>query len=493
VGSGEGPLPAPRGRVDPPPALFLLGIPVHNVTPEEALEWVEARARSGRAAQMVTSNLDFIMQAWRDPEMQRIHLDADLVVADGWPPVFFSRFFGPRLKGRVAGSDLVVRLGAFARDRGLSLYALGGREGVAARAMEILGERAPGLRVAGCSSPPLAGLLDMDHARASAEVARADPDVLLVAFGAPKQDKWIHMNLHRLGRPVAMGIGASLDFIAGVQTRAPRWVQALGMEWFWRLCGQPRRLFKRYAGNLAFLAMILARLAFARLRPGGRAGGCPAPEPSALDALGATLARFEPPRAAADVSFASLEEAARRRTLVLDLSGRSWLGSAELGAVARLSGAARAGGRRLVLCGVVPRLAGLLRLVRLDRWVEIPESPSDRDRRLSELAAPEESRRTRWVRADGALEVVLAAEFEGAEAARVQSELGGQNLDAIRSFVIDGHRLRYIDSSGLLFLKAAGEGFRRAKGSDVCLRAFPPATLERMRREGLGAIAAASA
>jgi N-acetylglucosaminyldiphosphoundecaprenol N-acetyl-beta-D-mannosaminyltransferase len=467
--------------------LFLLGIPIHNVTPEEALDWVEARARSGRAAQMVTSNLDFIMQAWRDPEMQRIHLDADLVVADGWPPVFFSRFFGPRLKGRVAGSDLVVRLGAFARDRGLSLYALGGREGVATQAMKILGERAPGLRVAGCSSPPLAGLLDMDHAAASAEVARADPDVLLVAFGAPKQDKWIRMNLHRLGRPVAMGIGASLDFIAGVQTRAPRWVQALGMEWFWRLCGQPRRLFKRYAGNLTFLTIILARLAFARLRPGGRRGGCPAPEPSSLDALDATLARFAP------ASLESLEAAARRRTLVLDLSGLTWLGSTELGALAQLSGAARAGGRRLVLCGVVPRLARLLRLVRLDRWVEIPESPSDRDRRLSELAAPEETRRTRWVRADGTLEVVLASEFEGAEAARVQSELGGQNLDAIRSFVIDGHRLRYIDSAGLLFLKAAGEGFRRAKGADVSLRAFPPKTLDVLRREGLGALAAASA
>ena len=88
---------------------------------------------------------------------------------------------------------------------------------------------------------------------------------------------------------------------------------------------------------------------------------------------------------------------------------------------------------------------------------------------------------------------MLASEFEGAEAARVQSELGGQNLEAFRSFVIDGHRLRYIDSSGLLFLKAAGEGFRRAKGADVRLRAFPSTTLEVLRREGLGTLAAASA
>jgi len=478
---------APRkAEAAPPPLLFLLGIPIHNVTTEEALDWLDARARSGRAAQLVTSNLDFIMQAWRDPEMQRIHLDADLVVADGWPPVFFSRFFGPALQGRVAGSDMVVRLGPFARDRGLSLYALGGREGVATEAMRLLGERSPGLRVAGCSSPPVAGLLDMDHEGACAEIARADPDVLLVAFGAPKQDKWIHLNLPRLGRAVAMGIGASLDFIAGVQTRAPRWVQGLGLEWFWRLCGQPRRLFKRYAANLIFLSVLLARLAVARAWPGGRRGGCPAPEASAL--RGATVAALPPLATGADAeAFAGpLEAAARQGGLILNLSNRSWLNSLELGTLARLSGAARAGGRRLLLSAVPPRSARLLRLLRLDRWVEIPGSAAEWDRRLAEGAASGDGPRTRWVRADAALDVVLPEEFEGAEAARARTELAGQMGDGIRTVVIDGTRLRYIDSAGLLFLKAARRRATEGKGIEVRLRAFPPKALEALRREGLG-------
>jgi N-acetylglucosaminyldiphosphoundecaprenol N-acetyl-beta-D-mannosaminyltransferase len=480
----------PPSRPDSPLLLFLFGIPVHNVTTEEALDWIELRARSGRGAQMVTSNLDFIMQAWRDPEMQRIHLDADLVVADGWPPVFFSRLFGPKLKGRVAGSDLVVRLGPFASDRGLSLYALGGREGVAVEAMRILRERSPALRVAGCSSPPVAALLDMDHAGASAAVAQADPDVLLVAFGAPKQDKWIRMNLHRLGGPVAMGIGASLDFIAGAQTRAPRWVQALAMEWFWRLCSQPRRLFKRYSSNLIFLTLILIRLAFVRLRPAGRPSGSPAPEESVLQSKAATLARF--PRLAAaeqaEAFCAPLEAEAARRTLILDLSESPWLSSLELGALVRLSQAARIGRRRLLLSGVRKRPLRLLRLLRLDRWLEIPQSVEDWNRRLEDYAAPEAARRTRWSRSGSTLEILLPEEFEGGEAARAQSDLALQNRDGLQNIVIDGGRLRYIDSSGLLFLKTAHRGTSEGKGIAMSLRTFPLRILEVLRREGLNTL-----
>src|SRR6185436_8770675 len=101
----EGPAPLPSSGTPPP--LVLFGVPFHNVTLDESLAWIAARAKSGRSCQIVTTNLDFILQAWKDPEMHRIHYEADLVVADGWPPVAFSKFFGPRLKERVAGSDIV--------------------------------------------------------------------------------------------------------------------------------------------------------------------------------------------------------------------------------------------------------------------------------------------------------------------------------------------------------------------------------------------------
>src|SRR6185436_10826752 len=330
-----------------PPLLVLFGVPFHNVTLDESLAWIAARAKSGRSSQIVTTNLDFILQAWKDPEMHRIHHEADLVVADGWPPVAFSGFLGPKLKERVAGSDIVPRLASVARDHGLSLYALGGKPGVAQEAMRILGERAPGLRVAGCGSPPLSSLLDMDHAAIRREIADARPDILLVAFGAPKQDKWIRMNASRIGVPVSLGIGGSLDFIAGTQKRAPRWTQAIGMEWFWRLATQPIRLFRRYSTNLIFLAVMLARLTCIRMLPAGRSVTPDAvPEPSVP-----ALPPLSTPEAADD--FCSRHEAAARTGgLALNLSDLRWLNSLELGAVARLSRAAREGGRSLLLLGL---------------------------------------------------------------------------------------------------------------------------------------------
>src|SRR5258708_19007577 len=114
-------------REESPETLVLFGVPFHNLTFDEALAGIVSRARSGPSAQILTSNLDFIFQAWKDPEMHRIHLEAALVFADGWPPVTFSRFFGPSLRERVAGSDLVPHLALAARDHGLSIYALSGK------------------------------------------------------------------------------------------------------------------------------------------------------------------------------------------------------------------------------------------------------------------------------------------------------------------------------------------------------------------------------
>lgn len=504
TGSGSEPRPSPdvptlRGTVqppagdreEPPATLFLLGVPFHDVTPEEVLAWIASRARSGRWGQIVTCNLDFIMQAWRDPEMHRIHLDADLVIADGWPPVVFSRLFGPRLRARVAGSDLVQRLGGFARDHGLSVYALGGSQGVAAEAMRILQTRTPGLQVAGWSSPPVANLLDMDHDGLRDTISRAKPDVLLVALGAPKQDKWIRMNNHRIGVPVAIGVGGSLDFVAGVQSRAPRWIQNIGLEWLWRLARQPRRLFKRYSSNLVFLTFLLGRLAFARLLPGGTGPRFAAPDASTLGSRGAVVVSLPGLRSADEAAvFCRLHEpTAEGKFLVLDLSGLSWLNSLELGAIARLARAAWRGKRRLFLSGVCARLSRLIRLMRLDRCLELPDSPDDWIRRLSQLAAAPEIRETQWIREGTDLRIVLPEEFEQEEAGRAglkYHEIAAQS--ETKKVIVDGGRLRYIDSSGLRFLKTVWGAVGERAGHVMCLRSFGADVLDLLRREGLGPI-----
>jgi N-acetylglucosaminyldiphosphoundecaprenol N-acetyl-beta-D-mannosaminyltransferase len=454
------------------------------VTEDETLAWIAARARSRRPSQLVTSNLDFLYQAWRDPEMHRIHFEADLVVADGWPPVLFSRFFGPRLRGRVAGSDLVRRLGDTARDHNLSVYALGGKPGVGESALKILQERSPGLRIAGTGSPPISPLLDMDHEGLRRAIAAAGPDLLLVAFGAPKQDKWIGMNFGPLGVPVAMGVGGSLDFIAGAQTRAPRWIQKIGMEWLWRLGTAPRRMFKRYTADFFFLFMMLLRLAIARISPAGRGARPTLPDRAILDARGAVAAPFRPLARAEDADeFCGRHEPQAAGTiLALDLSGFGWLNSLELGAIARLARAARKHGRPLLLANASRRVARLIRIQRLDRYAELPESAEAFSRRLDELALPPEERATRWSEEAGALTVLLPEEFDREEARRAGEEFARRRPSGGNgTVVVDGSRVRYLDSAGLLFFKAA----RRSAGVGLSLRSFPEPVMDLLRSEGL--------
>src|SRR5262249_32677262 len=151
------------------------------------------------------------------------------------------------LRERVAGSDLVPKLAGIAARQGYRVFMLGGREDVAKKAKEQLEQDHPGLQIVGCVSPPIASIVEMDNEAIIGQIEAAKPDILLVAFGNPKQKKWIHMHRNRLAVPVCVGVGATFDFIAGEFTRAPVWVQRTGMEWFHRLCQDPGRLTKRYA------------------------------------------------------------------------------------------------------------------------------------------------------------------------------------------------------------------------------------------------------
>ncbi len=236
-----------------PVPLVLFGVPFHNVTFEEAIQWTVDRVRSGKPGYIATANLDFIVQAQHDIELRSVLREADLVIADGFPPVKFAPFFGPPLKERVTGSDITPMLAARAEKEGISIYGLGAAEGVAAKAMDVLKKRHPDLKVAGAWSPPYAPLDKMNHAEILRRLDEAKPDILFTAFGAPKQDKFNHMHVKTWKLPVSIGIGGTLDFIAGIQTRAPVWIQKIHCEWLWRWGTDPKRLTKRYLSNIAFL------------------------------------------------------------------------------------------------------------------------------------------------------------------------------------------------------------------------------------------------
>jgi N-acetylglucosaminyldiphosphoundecaprenol N-acetyl-beta-D-mannosaminyltransferase len=459
------PRPPEAGAGDPR-ALFLLGVPVHDVSEDEAVEWIARRARSGPPCHVVTSNLDFLRVALEDPEMQRIHLEADLVVADGMPLVWASRLFGPALRERVAGSDLVPRLAAVARARGLSVYAVGGGPGVAEKALRVLAERHPGLRIAGWESPEAAPLHRMDDDELLRRVREARPDLLFVALGSPKQEKWIRLHSGGWNVPVAIGVGGSLDFLAGVQSRAPRWLGRLGLEWVWRLLGQPRRLALRYARDFAFLAGLLARLLLLRLSP---AGSRRSPVPSGrLPVL--PMSRELPARLGGSPSA------------VVDLSRRLWLDSEELGALAAAARACRARGGRLHLAGRAPRVDRLLRLFRFERYAGLPDSAEDLD------PVPGDGRAS-LRRAEHRLQVVLPAEFAGGAVARAREDfLSRWSEGGVREVVMDATRTEFVDSRGARFLLAAQRLVEREPGCSVWLLGVPEEELRRLRREGLDSV-----
>lgn len=252
----------------------ILGVPFDPVTADEALARIAELVEAGEPRYVVTPNVDFLVQARVDAELHRILCEAELVLCDGQPLVWASRWLGNPLPERVAGADLAPRLLAQAARRGHRVFLLGASPEANAAAVRRLREVHPALRLVGHFSPPHAPLERMDHGAILRRVRAARPDLLIVGFGCPKQEKWIARFHRELGVPVCLGMGGTIDFLAGRLSRAPRWMRRAGLEWSYRLMLEPRRLFRRYATDLRCFAAALAaqwwhqRRAAARARAG---------------------------------------------------------------------------------------------------------------------------------------------------------------------------------------------------------------------------------
>ena len=219
-----------------------------------ALATIERRLDAGQRTFVITANPEFVMLARRAPDVMRLARDADLVVPDGTGALVASRILGQPLPGRAPGRLLVDELVPVLARRGLSVFLLGAGPGVAERAAARLAERAPGLRVAGT----FAGAHDAD-AETVSRVAAAAPDVVLVAFGMPRQERWIARNLARLPSVrLAIGVGGVFDQLAGRASVPPALVHRAGLEWLWRLVCEPQRI-RRQRVLPAFVAYVIAQ------------------------------------------------------------------------------------------------------------------------------------------------------------------------------------------------------------------------------------------
>lgn len=240
-----------------PAPIKILGIPVHPVTYESTLDLFGEWIASGQPHQVCTANPEFVMQALRQPNFAAVLRSAALCLPDGVGLLWAGRRIGQTLPERVAGSSMLYRLAERASQHGWRIFLLGAAEGVAAQTAERLTTLYPGVQFVGTYAGSPA-----ESTHIVQLVRTAQPDILLVAFGAPKQDLWLAQYFFELQVPVMMGVGGSFDFVAGVTQRAPLWMQNLGLEWLHRLIRQPWR-WRRMLDLPRFVMQVLLKQASA--------------------------------------------------------------------------------------------------------------------------------------------------------------------------------------------------------------------------------------
>ncbi len=226
----------------------ILGLPIANIRMEEVVKLVGTMAQSGKLRQtLYTPNADFLVNAAINPQFYQTLSRADLLVADGMPLIWASKYLGPKLVQKISGSSLFMHLCEWGHQNKASIYLLGSAEGVAELAKTRLQAQYPDLKICGTYSPYFGFENDTDeNARIISDIEFAKPDLLVVGLGSPKQEFWIDRHIHELNVPVTLGLGASIDFAAGIKKSPPDIAKNLGLGWAWRLVSEPRRLWYRY-------------------------------------------------------------------------------------------------------------------------------------------------------------------------------------------------------------------------------------------------------
>lgn len=225
----------------------LLDMWIDKVDIGGAVARIDAFVRTGRPHQIVTVNVDFLRLGLENPAFKNLINTADLAVADGMPLLWGARLLGEPLSERVTGVELILECATLAAAHGYKIFLLGAGPGVAAEVAAVLRARCPTVCVVGAYAPPLKDAFSAEEDERTVRlIQETKPDILFVAFGAPKQDEWISAHMHRLNVPVCVGVGGAFDMLAGRVRRAPVWMQQHGLEWAYRVMQEPTRLWKRY-------------------------------------------------------------------------------------------------------------------------------------------------------------------------------------------------------------------------------------------------------
>ena len=237
-------------------------LPIDVVDFEGAVDAIDRLISARNGGTVFTPNVDHVVMAEHDERFRTAYAAAALSLVDGTPVLWASRLLRTPLPAKISGSDLVMPLMRRAAERGHRVYFLGGAEGVATLAKSKLEAALPGIRIVGTDASRIDVKQPLETDEVAQRIRRAEPDLVLVALGAPKQELWSFTRTELLKPAVLIGVGASLDFVAGIQKRAPTWMSKAGLEWLYRLAQEPRQLAARYLlRDPEFCLILLKQLA----------------------------------------------------------------------------------------------------------------------------------------------------------------------------------------------------------------------------------------
>lgn len=422
--------------------LAILGVPFDNVTTDEALELVGEMIATGQPHYGAIVSVDFIVQAVKDVELRRILFDAHLVLANETPIIWASKLLGNSLPERVAGAAMIPPLLALAEHKGWKVFFLGGAEQSLAAAAEKARLRYPQLRLVGAYAPPLKPLLEMNHADILRRIREVKPDILLVALGCPRQEKWINMHYRDTGVPFSMGVGETIDFLDDTFKRGK----------IWRI-GRCARSF------CAFIFPVLKQ--WWRLRT--KKPALPGIEAGVMPDTSGNFSIQAPVRLGATEVLSVRAEWLRtveNGHVMLDLSQTLFTDSTGIGLLIRLRKRARELGYQFFLIAPTPPVEAALKMMKLDEFFSIQTSVAGARFLIENLArAPlvassvqEQELHIRWngeVTALNAIEVGAYTESELTQAAP------GSTV------VIDLSRVGFMDSTGIGLLLRFKKNFKR--------------------------------
>ncbi len=359
---------------------------------------------------------------------------------------------GNPLPERVAGADLVPLLIQVAAERDYRVFFLGASPESASQAMANLRRQFPRLKIAGNYSPPYKPLLEMDHDEIKRRIQEASPDLLFVSFGCPKQEKWMAMHYRSLGVPVIVGVGATIDFLAGRVRRAPVWMQRSGTEWIFRLAQEPRRLFRRYFTDLwVFGWKIIAQW----WRMHSRSAGSRSKNQKLTLQVEKEYQEIKLPEVL-DLEMVQSQELMADQILtdghhcLMDMSIVKFIDSSGLGLLIRLQKKLRETGRQLILVAPSPAARRTFVLMHLEEFFSFaPDMPSAKQR----IALPAQNLPLNPTIPAGAEPDLLI--WQGEITAANAEDIWRKTVKWLarnplpRQLVIDLSEVMFIDSSGL--------------------------------------------